>query len=535
MPDLHRHPPETSEAEKSVIAIPAPISRSIDQLLQTIAQHQAQTPMPAARDTQTTEATAGDVQSGALTASDTSAADLRAKHLAALLDIVNRLHDERGQDSASRRLVNDLAAHLSTVTDSAVTVSLAMVHESTHRCQLTAASDSLQVDSHCPHNVARQSAAQECLARDAVTLWPARTNQTRHSVLAHQQLAEIDETNTALTVPLKIAGEKTVAVVVCTTTVGEDLKSATMIDEAVRFLTSSAAPLATALQIRQQLDLPWWKKVARRTASIVQSGRYQIAALCLIVLTAAMLIPFDYKVSCDMELQPVSRRFIAAPFAAQLQACLVEPGDVVEEGQILARLDGREIQWELSGVLADLEKAIKERNTHLSERSFGLAAISRHESQRLQNQAALLQARLKQLEIRSPVAGVIVAGDLKDTEGAPLKTGELLFEVAPLDSMKVRVGIPEDDIRHVDVGMATRLQLDAMPSEALETKLVRLNPRAEVFEDENVFIAEAEVSNSDLMLRPGMRGRAWVSTGPQPLGWNLFHKPFAWATSWLGW
>jgi len=147
----------------------------------------------------------------------------------------------------------------------------------------------------------------------------------------------------------------------------------------------------------------------------------------------------------------------------------------------------------------------------------------------------LLEQRTQNLEIRSPIAGVIVAGDLKDTEGVPLETGQSLFEVAPLDCMVIEVSIPEADVWHVQPDMSLRLRLDALPSETVDATILRIHPRAELRNHENVFVAEAELDNTDRRLRPGMRGDAKVSTGQHFLGWNLFHKPVAYVTGWLGW
>lgn len=213
----------------------------------------------------------------------------------------------------------------------------------------------------------------------------------------------------------------------------------------------------------------------------------------------------------------------------------MEPGDIVQEDELLARLDGRELKWELAGIQADVGKARKEYNTHLSEQEFGLVAIARHKLERLENRAALLANREDNLEIRSPMAGVVVAGDLKDTEGVPLETGESLFEVAPLDRMVVEIEIPEEDVRHVSQNMKLTFHLDAMLGETLEAQVLRIHPRAEVRDQDNVFIAEAELANSSTTLRPGMKGVAKVSTGARPIAWNLFHKPAAHITGWLGW
>jgi hypothetical protein len=74
-----------------------------------------------------------------------------------------------------------------------------------------------------------------------------------------------------------------------------------------------------------------------------------------------------------------------------------------------------------------------------------------------------------------------------------------------------------------------------MPGTVVDATVERIYPKAELIDDENVFVAEAAVESSGLLLKPGMRGKAEISTGARPLGWNLFHK--AWATTryWLGW
>lgn len=514
--------------------IPAPIAHSIDQLLGAISRHEQSVAQPTAQSSST--ATHPENKPGNAPTEDSQTHV--AKHLAALIDIINRLHDGKQEATASRQLVSDLADHLSSVTSVDVVVSLAAVDEVSLRCRMVAASDVPQIDHNCEKTIARQSAAQESLARTAIAVWPCSDPEHRHALLAQHQLAQSQAAQVAISAPLELADGSHQAVVVCTASWDSEtqpIAASLVAQKMARFLHASASALAAALKIRNQLDRPFWQRVATKIRKAFGTARYQICASVMAVGCATMLIPVDYKVTCQLELQPVSRRFVAAPFSAQLKTCFVEPGDIVEAGQILAVLDGREIQWELSGVLSDLEKAKKERNAHLSERSAGLAAIARHEAQRMQNQASLLQARLDQLEIRSPIDGVIVAGDLKDTVGAPLETGQSLFEVAPLEQMKVHVCIPEDDFRHVTTGMATSLQLDAMPSDSMDATLKTIRPMAEVFEDDNVFVAEAELDNISGRFRPGMRGQAKVSTGPKPLGWNLFHKPVAWFVGWLGW
>ena len=548
---------QTPDAEQPVTAIPAPITNSIDQLLQAIAQHQRvqSIDLPQTQTATTTNFAEHVLESTDRTSFHGGAVNEASppEHLAALIDMINRLHDSTREEAAARQLAHDLATHLSATSSIDVVVTIATVDEASLRCNVVAASDIKQVDPRCEYVMSRQSVAQETISRSAVAVWPCHQPEKRHALLTLQQLVEQETAEFAVAVPLSAEGALPDAVVVCSGTwdakgptanpmTGSNTAapSSTPVAERIafdiaRFLSASAPHLAVALKIRNQLDRTWWQKLARKAKNVCRARRNQLLAAIIAISAGVLMIPMDYKVTCQVELQPILRRFVASPFAAQLKTCLVEPGDVVEQGQLLAVLEGREIQWELSGVLSDLEKAKKERNAYLSERSFGLAAIARHQAQRMQNQASLLQERLSQLEIRSPIAGVIVSGDLKDTEGAPLEMGQALFEVAPLDRMKVHIGVPEDDIRHVKNQMLTSVQLDAMPSESLTATVSSIRPTAEIFEDDNVFIAEAEMDNSERLLRPGMRGQAKVSTGKQPLGWNLFHKPTAWLVGWLRW
>ena len=56
-------------------------------------------------------------------------------------------------------------------------------------------------------------------------------------------------------------------------------------------------------------------------------------------------------------------------------------------------------------------------------------------SHRLRSEADLLMLRRQNLEICSPITGVIVRGDLQRSWGIPMMQGDALFEVAPLEVM----------------------------------------------------------------------------------------------------
>jgi multidrug resistance efflux pump len=260
-----------------------------------------------------------------------------------------------------------------------------------------------------------------------------------------------------------------------------------------------------------------------------------LVLIAVVAVAALLCVPWTYRLDCRCEVQPVIRRVVAAPFDGKLLGARVEPGDVVRVGQTLAVLDGREVRWELAGIVAEHSRAGKERDGHFAEHDFGAARLAELEQERLAHRQRLLEDRTANLEVRSPSDGVIIAGDLKKFEGKPLETGETLFEVAPLGRMRIEIEVPEDQVRHVTAGQPVTVALEAFPGRRWTGHVARIHPRAETRDDRYVFIAEVELPNDDALLRPGMRGEAHLAGPRRSLGWCLFHRPLAKLLFWLGW
>lgn len=254
-----------------------------------------------------------------------------------------------------------------------------------------------------------------------------------------------------------------------------------------------------------------------------------------IALTLMMLVPMPLKVKSACQVQPRHRRYVCVPYEGRLEEALTEPGEIVRKGQLLAKMDGREIQFEISGLTAELRRVEKDRDTALAAYDTAASQIAQLEAQRLQLKIDLLEQRLENLEIRSPVDGVVMGGDPRKLEGARMSIGDTLLEVGPMDQMIVELAILDEDISHVRVGQQVRYRLSAKPWKALEGPITLIHPRSEARDGKNVFIAEVELQNDSEIIRPGMHGRASVRGDHHPLGWNLFHKAWDSLVTWVAW
>lgn len=450
-----------------------------------------------------------------------------AKTVATLIELMAHVQAAANSDAACQRLADSLQTLLQ-----ADAVYVGLCRSGSKDVHLTAIAGGGTIDAFSEETRLIESVLQETQLRSAGGTWPVRDPDNRHALLSHQQLSESWNNCTLVSIPLQTeTGTGTGAIL----TTFRGTTSTERAVHAERFLRAASESLGSCLEILQKLADSRWLKWTQSLRTLLTRPRLELAGWVCGAIAIVLLLPMDYVVHGACELQPVERRFVAAPFDGPLLKCLVEPGDIVQKDQLLAILDGREIRWELAEVQANLHKATKERNTHMSSREFGDAAIALHEIERLQQRSELLAHRDASLEIRSPADGVVVSGDHREAEGVPLEMGQTLFEIAPLNAMVIEICIPEADVRHVKNGMTVQAQLDAVPEDPIEATIRCIHPRAELRDGVNVFVAEADVVNSTGVLRPGMRGSSTVSTGRRMLGWNLFHKPVAYVLGWLGW
>ena len=292
-----------------------------------------------------------------------------------------------------------------------------------------------------------------------------------------------------------------------------------------------AGHLQTVLRANESL----FKTALSRVDKLKKSATARNAAIAVAVLIGVLLVPMPYRVWCDCNVQPVERRFIAAPFEGVLAESLVRSGDQVAAQQIVARLDGRLLRGELAGIQAEFDVAKKRRDLALASGDVAQSQIAKSEMQRHQAKVTILNQRLKNLEVRSPIDGVVVAGDLEKAVGVPLELGQTLFEIGPLDTMVAEIGVPESEAHYVKPGMSVQLKFDSFPFQTFSAEIQRVHPRAEEVDDASVFIADVVLENSAGRLRPGMSGSAKVSSGWSPLGWNLFHHPWESLRYWTIW
>lgn len=245
-------------------------------------------------------------------------------------------------------------------------------------------------------------------------------------------------------------------------------------------------------------------------------------------LIALLAWPVSFPVRVNVETEATQRRVIATPFEGILREALVEAGDTVTEGTLLAVLDDQQLRWRHAEIQAALERAQRERDQAIADpRRIAVAAqMAQLEVDRLSLDLELLRHRLNHLEIRAPIEGVVLSGDLSRARGMPLETGQILFELAPLENLEATLHIPAFHISLVSEGASVRMRLASYPGQQWQGTIRRIHPQSVIVDGNLVFAAEATLDSliPEAELRPGMRGRATIRGPQKPLIWVLSRR-----------
>ena len=290
-------------------------------------------------------------------------------------------------------------------------------------------------------------------------------------------------------------------------------------------LLERAKPNAVAFFFRRV-----WGKATR--------NKRRAIAGALIALAALLVWPIHYTIKCDCRLVPKTKRVIAAPFDGLLGRTKVQPGDRVKAGDPLVALDSRELKLKEAELSAARDQALKKRDRAMSNPEgvdFSAAQVASFEAAGVIEELALVQRKLAVLDIRAPISGIVVAGDLRRAEGQPVRQGQVLFEVAPLEEMLVELDVPDHEFSRVKASMPVSFRMEAYSGWSGESHIARLYPQSEQRDGKNVFIAEAAVTGASPELRPGMRGRAAIESDRKPIAWILGHRFVDWAQTAIWW
>lgn len=266
-----------------------------------------------------------------------------------------------------------------------------------------------------------------------------------------------------------------------------------------------------------ELPLPRqaWRALRRVAGRLHGPGHWAWkagAAAAVLVLAVLVLVPVDDRVTAHTVIEGRTRQLVTAPFEGFVAQVQVRPGDRVRRGQVLLRLDDRDLKLEQAKLRGERDQAAAKLRQAMADREAASVAVASAELQGAEGQLALVEAKLARTELLAPIDGLIVSGDWVQQLGAPVELGKEMFEIAA-DGYRVVLHVPERDIARVRTGQRGVLRLAGQPHAGHDFELSRVTATASVQDGTNGFRAEAAWVGDAPLLSPGMQGVAKVVVG----------------------
>ncbi len=307
------------------------------------------------------------------------------------------------------------------------------------------------------------------------------------------------------------------------------------------------------------------------------------AAVVAAVILIVIFLPLPYHVSCSFDIKPRDARTVYASVPGRLVEAQVEPGDevvgptydaegnLVSPGTILAKLDNVELEMQV----IDLESRIEELRAelkglwveaHYRESAGRRIPEVREQIRTYEKQRDEKRLELAKLQITAPASGIVIPvadrkgepqddSQLNEWAGTPLQKKNRGAYLVASDAI-CQIGDPQElvaelviDQKHIDLvrkdhkvemmldsysgvvlkGQVEKISLPNMQSApaSLSTmaggdvntqsdKQGRLKPIS------TSYPALVGIPENELKLQVGLRGRAKIYTGWQPLGRRLY-------------
>jgi RND family efflux transporter MFP subunit len=252
-----------------------------------------------------------------------------------------------------------------------------------------------------------------------------------------------------------------------------------------------------------------------------------------VVAALAIILFFNfargtYRVTAKTVIEPSARQALVAAFDGYIRTAPFRAGDVVRKGQTLAGLDDRELKLERGKWQSQQQQSQKQYYEALGNRNAADVQIFTAQIAQSKWQVALLDEQLARTQITAPFDGAIVTGDLSQSIGSPVQRGQVLFELAPLDSYRIILQVDERQIADVAVGQKGRLVLSGFADDPVDFSVGRLTPVSVAMEGRNFFRVEASLQNVPQRLRPGMEGVGKIEVDRRRLIWIWTHEVIDW-------
>ncbi len=314
----------------------------------------------------------------------------------------------------------------------------------------------------------------------------------------------------------------------------------------------SAQSLANSLEHSSLFLLPLWKALGKVTWLFRGSGLVKtVLTLATIggIVAALIAVPTNFEIQARGKLQPSLRAEIFAPLDGLVSNVLVEHGQIVEPGAVLAQLTNTDLDIQLAAVLGRqttnrerleaVERVLLDnrgaaaRLSAVEENRLSGEMLQLHqEAQNIDRELALLREKQRQLTVVANERGQVVTWKVRDLLlKRPVSRGQGLMTLANPDGpWELELFLPERRLTHLlraqsgGAAVEATFILSSHPGQTFRGTVAEIEQTAEVRGEEgNTVLVRVSVDKASLpQLHDQTTVTAKLNSGRTSIGYAWF-------------
>lgn len=235
----------------------------------------------------------------------------------------------------------------------------------------------------------------------------------------------------------------------------------------------------------------------------------------------------NFAVSAAGEISPAEQVSVRPEINGKIEVLPVDVGDKPKKGDILFKLDDKELQQQRASNATDIERAkielqkaerdfnrakdllddklISQELFDNTRTSYELAKVGLERSQR---DLALIEERLTKTIVRAPFDCTVLLrpislGQAVSGSGG-FNSGTEVLSIADLNSMIINAQVNQADVPRLSVNQPVEVTVEAVPGLSITGVVERISPQATIKNNIKGYPVRIVLRNVDPRVRPGM-------------------------------
>lgn len=210
-------------------------------------------------------------------------------------------------------------------------------------------------------------------------------------------------------------------------------------------------------------------------------------------------------------LEAEQEALIVAKVRGIINEVLVEEGDFVKAGQVIAKIEDDQYRIEAERAKSNMDRLFNDytRSKELFERKA--ISIEEYQNKRFEYEAQKSAYELAMLNqaytsIKSPLSGVISERLIR--KGNMIGVDQNVYRVTDFDPLQAILHVPEHEMAKIRKNQPAEIKVDALPGKSFRAHVERISPIVDP--TTGTFKVTVIINEKNETLKPGMFGRVKI-------------------------